>query len=112
MPPFDLMTAFDDQSQPALVRILSVFQNLSLPLTEVAKGEGPEANTADILLCLGSEALMAYSDLSQAVAAKRAATAAFYSRNLLELLVWTRYCRSEEHTSELQSQFHLVCRLL
>src|SRR3989338_7945818 len=23
-----------------------------------------------------------------------------------------RLCRSEEHTSELQSQFHLVCRLL
>src|SRR5438309_2939809 len=23
-----------------------------------------------------------------------------------------RKCRSEEHTSELQSQFHLVCRLL
>src|SRR5689334_24753762 len=23
-----------------------------------------------------------------------------------------RWCRSEEHTSELQSQFHLVCRLL
>src|SRR5689334_24969199 len=23
-----------------------------------------------------------------------------------------RRCRSEEHTSELQSQFHLVCRLL
>src|SRR5689334_23595776 len=23
-----------------------------------------------------------------------------------------RSCRSEEHTSELQSQFHLVCRLL
>src|SRR6266568_9389421 len=23
-----------------------------------------------------------------------------------------RCCRSEEHTSELQSQFHLVCRLL
>src|SRR5438309_7980905 len=22
------------------------------------------------------------------------------------------FCRSEEHTSELQSQFHLVCRLL
>src|SRR6266481_1405652 len=30
---------------------------------------------------------------------------------------WTKFCafalvRSEEHTSELQSQFHLVCRLL
>src|SRR5689334_24723994 len=24
----------------------------------------------------------------------------------------SRSCRSEEHTSELQSQFHLVCRLL
>src|SRR6266481_6608715 len=25
---------------------------------------------------------------------------------------WIRRSRSEEHTSELQSQFHLVCRLL
>src|SRR5689334_24519387 len=24
----------------------------------------------------------------------------------------SKFCRSEEHTSELQSQFHLVCRLL
>src|SRR5689334_23987638 len=31
-----------------------------------------------------------------------------------EKIVGARYalCRSEEHTSELQSQFHLVCRLL
>src|SRR5689334_25437088 len=29
-------------------------------------------------------------------------------RRLIESLT----CRSEEHTSELQSQFHLVCRLL
>src|SRR5689334_24650452 len=26
--------------------------------------------------------------------------------------MWELYARSEEHTSELQSQFHLVCRLL
>src|SRR6478752_10518029 len=25
---------------------------------------------------------------------------------------WTRWARSEEHTSELQSRLHLVCRLL
>src|SRR5689334_24033816 len=28
------------------------------------------------------------------------------------LHLWKRLTRSEEHTSELQSQFHLVCRLL
>src|SRR5689334_23946507 len=28
------------------------------------------------------------------------------------LIVELAQCRSEEHTSELQSQFHLVCRLL
>src|SRR5689334_24025533 len=27
-------------------------------------------------------------------------------------VAWPSYSRSEEHTSELQSQFHLVCRLL
>src|SRR5438876_4953176 len=26
--------------------------------------------------------------------------------------IWTSSCRSEEHTSELQSPVHLVCRLL
>src|SRR5438309_2515726 len=26
--------------------------------------------------------------------------------------LWNEFSRSEEHTSELQSQFHLVCRLL
>src|SRR5205809_7050859 len=26
--------------------------------------------------------------------------------------MWTPCCRSEEHTSELQSRLHLVCRLL
>src|SRR5689334_24495371 len=31
---------------------------------------------------------------------------------LRQLLGWPRSARSEEHTSELQSQFHLVCRLL
>src|SRR5689334_24643851 len=29
-----------------------------------------------------------------------------------EALIWDVRLRSEEHTSELQSQFHLVCRLL
>src|SRR5689334_23595183 len=32
--------------------------------------------------------------------------------SLLALTVSTALIRSEEHTSELQSQFHLVCRLL
>src|SRR5689334_24547864 len=29
-----------------------------------------------------------------------------------QLYTWSSGTRSEEHTSELQSQFHLVCRLL
>src|SRR5689334_24551438 len=32
--------------------------------------------------------------------------------SLQELMVLGGWARSEEHTSELQSQFHLVCRLL
>src|SRR2546430_4230138 len=35
-----------------------------------------------------------------------------YSRALLETLALIAYRRSEEHTSELQSQSNLVCRLL
>src|SRR5262245_64995995 len=31
---------------------------------------------------------------------------------LVTLLLWTNWLRSEEHTSELQSLRHLVCRLL
>src|SRR2546422_5168254 len=31
---------------------------------------------------------------------------------LLRLIRWPRWTRSEEHTSELQSRLHLVCRLL
>src|SRR5689334_24618932 len=32
--------------------------------------------------------------------------------HFISLQAFARYDRSEEHTSELQSQFHLVCRLL
>src|SRR5256886_4664625 len=35
-----------------------------------------------------------------------------YSINQFQLLPCNRRCRSEEHTSELQSQSNLVCRLL
>src|SRR5438309_3431858 len=34
------------------------------------------------------------------------------SRRSIELAATLVFLRSEEHTSELQSQFHLVCRLL
>src|SRR2546422_6810276 len=33
-------------------------------------------------------------------------------RGLVRRLVWRNRSRSEEHTSELQSRLHLVCRLL
>src|SRR6266487_4736960 len=35
-----------------------------------------------------------------------------YARNVEERHAWARTARSEEHTSELQSPVHLVCRLL
>src|SRR5690625_5793026 len=35
-----------------------------------------------------------------------------YSEKILSLTKFSRYMRSEEHTSELQSRGHLVCRLL
>src|SRR5258708_29493262 len=31
---------------------------------------------------------------------------------IVRVTVWIRRCRSEEHTSELQSPDHIVCRLL
>src|SRR5690625_6281896 len=34
------------------------------------------------------------------------------SKNLCVETTWRQLCRSEEHTSELQSRGHLVCRLL
>src|SRR5689334_24033094 len=35
-----------------------------------------------------------------------------YTQHLIAVQVEGTFGRSEEHTSELQSQFHLVCRLL
>src|SRR2546422_4775272 len=32
--------------------------------------------------------------------------------DLIDAMIWWNYVRSEEHTSELQSRLHLVCRLL
>src|SRR5689334_24303767 len=39
-------------------------------------------------------------------------TVLFWGLIILGAIALFRYLRSEEHTSELQSQFHLVCRLL
>src|SRR5438876_1518156 len=39
-------------------------------------------------------------------------TGTILSINSEQVSVWTRELRSEEHTSELQSPVHLVCRLL
>ena len=52
---------------------------------------------------LEGEVLMAQDDLSGAIEAFRAGVAIENQNN---------YTRSEEHTSELQSQAYLVCRLL
>src|SRR2546422_6938590 len=35
-----------------------------------------------------------------------------YTHSLVAALLWSLGARSEEHTSELQSRLHLVCRLL
>src|SRR2546430_11212667 len=35
-----------------------------------------------------------------------------FVNNIWDIPEFQRYCRSEEHTSELQSQSNLVCRLL
>src|SRR2546429_1394605 len=40
------------------------------------------------------------------------AAAGAYPAGAEEVLVGDRHARSEEHTSELQSRLHLVCRLL
>src|SRR5438309_6596698 len=45
-------------------------------------------------------------------AAEHALDAVLLQRNLVAQGLEQLRCRSEEHTSELQSQFHLVCRLL
>src|SRR5438552_14614832 len=44
--------------------------------------------------------------------ASRAAAAQVKAQTLVEALPWLQRFRSEEHTSELQSPDHLVCRLL
>src|SRR5438309_4532551 len=52
------------------------------------------------------------SDAPQLAGAARAVARRASSRELSSHLRSSRVERSEEHTSELQSQFHLVCRLL
>src|SRR2546422_11728508 len=47
-----------------------------------------------------------------ATAAQEALRAAFCGAQELNWIVATSETRSEEHTSELQSRLHLVCRLL
>src|SRR2546422_7871666 len=45
-------------------------------------------------------------------AAKPSKAKVFARRLISSVILWTIVIRSEEHTSELQSRLHLVCRLL
>src|SRR2546422_3443178 len=64
--------------------------------------------------------LFPYTTLFRSLAAKKAEQIRTFQRGVLPFLVilgpvvalMTRNGRSEEHTSELQSRLHLVCRLL
>src|SRR5438876_9178185 len=53
-----------------------------------------------------------YTTLFRSRAVSRCALPRFLSLSLAKLLVARTNIRSEEHTSELQSPVHLVCRLL
>src|SRR5689334_23500010 len=59
-----------------------------------------------------SPAACATADSSTAVSAASQVRPACRSRGGRSRPSCCSTCRSEEHTSELQSQFHLVCRLL
>src|SRR2546429_899467 len=56
--------------------------------------------------------LFPYTTLFRSVPVCMTARKASISRELRGLDMAIRSCRSEEHTSELQSRLHLVCRLL
>src|SRR5687768_18089025 len=63
------------------------------------EGDSPDPFLADVLRWKGT------------LLRERGETEAAY-RNYTQSLSHARRCRSEEHTSELQSRLHLVCRLL
>src|SRR5438309_4048275 len=78
--------------------------NLKKPLLELG-GKGPNLifEDADVEAAVQGSLFAAYHNQGQACIAG--------SRLYVHKSIWDAF-RSEEHTSELQSQFHLVCRLL
>src|SRR5438309_9188206 len=82
------------------------------PLRRGGESEGGRVR----LIRLADIAICAPSDNTQDVQEARLAVAHIIchlvERALLSLGAQIAISRSEEHTSELQSQFHLVCRLL
>src|SRR5690625_6869882 len=80
------------------VKMSKSLGNLKLVSNLVASGESPMAIRA-LLLDHHYRSDWSYTDEALAAASKRLET-------------WKSAMRSEEHTSELQSRGHLVCRLL
>src|SRR5438309_6103035 len=64
----------------------------------------PTRRSSDLQRCRGCRTMCCITNLRQ--------TNGAFSKSSPILRIWRSYTRSEEHTSELQSQFHLVCRLL
>lgn len=55
---------------------------------------------ADTLLCLSSEAMMAYIPLMKHIEEKNVQYAALAVRNLLEVAIWTEYCGKSKENAE------------
>src|SRR5689334_24235947 len=83
----------------------TLFRSKRPPPTEASALPGGSGSGRDAMLRHPATQL-------RAVPAERARRARHVAAGLAERLDHRLPVRSEEHTSELQSQFHLVCRLL
>ena len=94
----------NEPADSSLAAITKTFMEATAPLDDIVKKstDASLSQYADILLCLSSEAMMAYMRLLKHVEEKNLRYSAFELRNLLELEVWTEYCgKSKENAQRL-----------
>src|SRR6266487_5256359 len=89
---------------------------LTLDITNAAQIQAALEQVASLDILVNNAGLALFDDLSDRATLERHLAVNFFgpyvvTQAFLPLLVRSRGARSEEHTSELQSPVHLVCRL-
>lgn len=88
----------EDTSSHPVAQMAQLANTIAARLNPLASGR--VGHWADTLLCLQAEALKAYSHLWLTPAVDDLQYAAFATRNLLELAVWTGYCTASEENAK------------